>query len=359
MRFFIPGFIIGAVINLFVLMPHTGMAFYPEFTGTIKDISFISPSPFISGSGHRSFSVKTADSINVLAENGMLEKTMALEGLTAVSGNGKYIIRYGKVGPLIELVNISGESFWKRKNLEYPHLSYSGHLIFMLNGDQTHITVMDYNGNIIGNTHIDGRLATVIGFADRGDCGYAGFLDGSFDVIGSTGQKLLSGMTEGQGAVKSMGISNSGKYAAVHFGNTESDRLSVYDTSDGSHSTCNLPSVFKTKTAVNVSDSGDVAFLSRKSFICINKSGRSEFSLPIEEKRDGQCSIKMCGDFYAAGYTTRNGMAKFMLVSKEGQVISARYFPGESFLDISVDGNVILVRGSDNLYCYSLRSRAD
>jgi len=357
MKFFLPAFVIGAALNLLVFFPEVGLAIYPEFTSSIEDIERIAPSVFIQDDSS-AFSFKTSSALIHLKRNGVIEDTIPMSGLEGVSGDGRYYIRYAKVGSEIEFYGMQGR-FWKQKSREYPYLSYSGRLIFLLNGDQSAVRIINYDGNEIGVKTIAGRVCSVIVFAVRGDYGGAGFVDGSFQAVGPDGSLIASGVVSAGGMVKSMAVSDNGRFIAVHGGDVKSDHIGIFHTENGSMYEYPLAYTHISKTALHISDDGRLVVLDKGALLFLDKKAGLDFSITVDEKRDGHASIKE-GDFaYAVGYTTKQGISKFLIITKKGKTIYKRDFPGESFLDVTLDGSLIFLRGSDNLYCYSLHGRAE
>ena len=357
MKFFLPAFILGAVLNLFVVFSEAGLAVYPEFMSSIKDIEHIAPSVFIREDSP-GFSLKTSSALLRLKRNGVLEDAVPMSGLEGVSGNGQYYIRYAKVGTEIEFYGMR-ERFWKQKSREYPYLSYSGRLIFLLNGDQSAARVINYNGNEIGVKTIPGRVCSVISFAERGDFGGVGFVDGSFKAVGPDGSLIANSVVSDGGMVKSMAVSDNGRFVAVHGGDIKGDRVEILHTEKGRSYEYPLAHTHISKTALHISDDGRLAVLDKDALLFLGSNARLDFSVAIDEKRDGHASIKENNLAYAIGYTAKQGISKFLIITKKGKTIYKRDFPGESFLDVTVDGSLIFLRGSDSLYCYSLHEKAE
>jgi len=357
MKFFLPAFILGAVLNFFVFFPKTGLAIYPEFMSSIEDIRQIAPSVFIQND-LSAFSLKTSSSLIRLKKNGAIESIIPMSGLEGVSGNGQYYIRYAKVGSEIEFYSMQGR-FWKQKSMEYPYLSYSGRLIFLLNGDQSAVRIINHNGNEMGVKTIVGRVCSIISFAERGDFGGIGFVDGSFKVAGPDGLLIADSVVSGGGMVKGMAISNDGRFVAIHGGDVKSDHVEILDTEGNKAYKYLLAYTHISRTALHISDDGRLAVLDKDALLFLDKKARLDFSIVIDEKRDGHASIKENDIAYAVGYTTKQGMSRFLIITKKGKIIYKRDFPGESFLDVALSDNLIFLRGSDNLYCYSLHEKAE
>lgn len=357
MKFFIPGFILGIALNLPIFPIHTGFGFYPEFSSAVNAMENIAPSEIKSGP-QPTFTVKRGDTLFRLQSNGSAASVVALGGLAGVSGNGEYYIRYEKVGTEVEFCG-NNQRFWKQKSREYPYLSYSGSLIFMLNGDQSAVRILDINGNTVGVGTIAGRVCTSIAFAPKGDYGAVGFLDGAFEAVGPNGASILKGRSENNGMIKGIALSNNGEHVAVHVGDAKIDWIELYDIPKNSCTVCRLKGVHKSKTAICISDDGKAAVMDTGHILLMNTGGvYSEIS--IDEKKNGQASIVAASepDIWVAAYTTAQGISKFLAVTSGGKTIYSKDFPQESFLSASVADELILLRGSDNLYCYSFFPQA-
>jgi len=50
----------------------------------------------------------------------------------------------------------------------------------------------------------------------------------------------------------------------------------------------------------------------------------------------------------------QNGTSKLIMYNDEGVILFSREFPSESFLDATLRDGLLFLRGSDNIYCYSI-----
>lgn len=356
MKFFISAFIAGILFGLLLFPPHIGFAFYPEFSSPIAALENIEPA-LVSDAAYPAFSVRKENELYRLKKDGSIADMTKLNGPAGISGNGDYFIRYEKTGSEVEFCG-HGQRLWKQRSREYPYLSWSGRLIFMLNGDQSAVRILDINGSEIGIRTITGRLCTSIAFSTHGDFGAVGFLDGSFTAVDSEGKILISGKAENGGMVKGLALSSSGTFAAVHSGNTNKDFIELYDIAGGNKTLCPLENVHSSKTAMHVSDKGIAAVLDKSSLVLINTKGVYR-SILIDEKKNGQAAVTESMGIWFAAYTTAHGLSKFMAADDYGRIIYSVDFPEEAFLDAAADGEVIFLRGSDNLYCYSFHLQAE
>jgi hypothetical protein len=354
MRFFILGIAAGAVASLFFLSPTAGVEIYPEWHAAIKAIGGIERS------GNRypdelRFFVKGDQDYYLLKGNGELAASgRVVDGLTAFSGNGLYYIKYQKVGSDLEFFNSRGERFWKLESLEYPYLSYNGRLVFLLNGDQTSVRFVDNNGNEIGDTMVSGRTGTALSFSDHGDFGGIGFLDGSYYIVNAKGWAVHRGVSPKGNMVKGIAVSGNGRYASVHHGNNKKDFVRIIDIHSGDYDDVELGHIHPVKTSLHVTDAGFCAVIDIDRILRISPSGGVKYAIAIPKKRHGHSSLSYRSGVYAASYTMQNASSRLVILREDGTVILSKEFPAESFLDAVIRDDLVFLRGSNSLFCYSI-----
>ncbi len=354
MRFFLPGILLGILINPFVFTPKSGRALIPLFTGSIEKMESIEPVPG-KGEARADFPITTSQSVSIVNSRGMITGSAVIEdGLFSVSGNGRFFARYEKVGDSVEYFNIRGERFWKIDGREYPYLSSNGKIILLMNGDHTVIRIADYNGNITGAEKIVGRLCTSISFSDENDRSVFGFLDGSYHVLDNRGKVTVNGTVPEGFIVKGCAVSSNGLFAVIHYGNPEKDFLRIINCEKDVFDTAELDQVHPVKSTIHVNGRGDPMVFERDFLKLFSRTGRMKFRLEIYEKRPGYASLTEQDGIYAAGYTGTDGIGRFMLVKSDGSVLSSRPFSPESFIKAVIKKDIVFLRGSDNLYCYRL-----
>ncbi len=355
MKYFLPALLAGILINPFVFTPKPGPALIPRWTGSIDNIGDIEPVPE-KKTGKAGFLVTTQNGIRALNRDGRTAGSAVIdEGLFATSGDGNYFVRYEKVGTSLEFYSIRGERFWKIDGGEYPYLSSGGRIILLMNGDHTVIRVADYNGNITGAKQIVGRLCTAISFSGENDRSALGFLDGSYHVLDGKGRSTNNGAVPEGFIVKGVAVSDSGSYGAVHYGNPEKDFIRIINIKKNVFDTAELDQVHGVKTSLHVNGRGETLVLEKKSVKMFTRSGRVKFFLAMDEKRPGYSSISEEDGIYAVGYTGSDGAGRFLVITAEGQVLFSRTWSPESFISAEIKGDTVFLRGSDNLYCYTLQ----
>ena len=357
MKFIIPAFIVGALLNLLLFMPETGAEIRAQWCGSVKNPETIEKSADHGFAKTRLF-LRDADRMVHLKGTGEIESIINLSDmLFSPSGNGNYYAVYRKTGTEIELLNRNGDRFWKIKSLEYPYLSYNGKLVFLMSADQNRLRILDYNGNEIGRKEVFGRFCTAVAFSQEGDSGCAGFLDGSFYFISEKGLVLFAGELPGQQMVKGIAVSRDGGFGAVHYGGMEQDHLAVINLTSKDVHTIPLKHAHVVKTAIHVSDNGHATIHDIDSILHVSDDAGLEFSIKVEPKRPGFSEITCDRGLYAASYTLENGEAKVILFNDEGKIFFSKQFPTESFMKAVIKENLILLQGSDTLYCYSVHQR--
>ncbi len=355
MWYVIAGFLAGALLNIVPLFqPAGGVELYPEWYGKLEAPERIEKSPDAALGKIGLPPVKLPGAIAILTGDGNLRLLRNTAGkLYAVSGNGQYYASYEKTGSKIEFQNIQGEPFWNISSREYPYLSYNGKLILLVSSDHSNIRPMDFHGNIRADSLVFGRFATVISFSGRSDYAGAGFLDGSYYFLDASGKILQSGRVADNALVKSIAVGNNGKYAAVHSGSEKGDFIDIIALESGKQYRCPLQRVHPTRTALYISEEGDVTALDYDKILLISRKGKIRETVKVPPAKPGLASIVSDGRLYAASYTKREGDARFLIFRGDGTVVFSREFSGESFLDTSLEKNLILLRGSQGLYCYS------
>jgi len=271
-----------------------------------------------------------------------------------VSGNGQYFARYEKVGNSVELLNWRGDRFWKVKSSEYPYLSYSGKLIFFVNADHSRIRLLDHNGVEVGQKEISGRFCTAVAFSTPGDAAAAGFLDGTYHFMDGNGASLYSGRAPLGAVVKSVAVSPGGLFGAVHYGKGDKDYLDIIELAEKRIGTLQLSKQHVTKIGMDIADNGDVTVLDGDVITRADGDGDEVFTIKIKPARMGFSSVRHDRGMCAVSYTMLSGEAAFYLFNDEGEVLLSKEFPSESFLQSVMKGDLLLLRGSDNLYCYNV-----
>jgi hypothetical protein len=353
MWYFFPGLIAGALAALFLFSPSPAVEIYPEWWGGIKNLKAMEKSPVIRSKA--SFFVKAGEQDYYLIRgNGDISLTgSATDGMTAFSGNGLFYVKYQKVGNDIEFYNARGDRFWKIESMEYPYLSHGGKIVLLMNGDQSGIRIVDYNGNL-SNIRISGRTCTSIAFSDRADFSGVGFLDGSYYFIDARGKIMRYGMTPKGTMVKGLAVSGNGSYGAVHYGDSRKDTVRIIEIGSGDSDEVDLAHAHPVKTSLYVNGDGYCTIIDTDRVLNVSSSGSVKLNIAIPPKREGHSSISYFNGVYAASYTMQTGASKLLLFREDGVMLFSREFPAESFLDSSMKDGLLFLRGSDNVFCYSL-----
>jgi hypothetical protein len=335
-------------------VPETGASITPQFYTSYEKIGKIEKDHQPAGKKSE-FSVKTEKGIYLIGNNGSLHAKKELsDGLAAVSGNGRFFVKYLKVGDSAELYNIKGERFWKIRSLEYPYLSYSGKLILLLNGDHSRVRAVDENGRIILKDGIQGRFCTVISFAERSDIAAVGFLDGSYCLISRGNGVVYRGNLPRGAIVKGISPSNNGKYLTIRYGDTESDTIRLISIPENTIRNIKLKNVRYTKAPLHITDTGITTVLGKKSILNMERSGEMVFRILIPPARDSFARISFNGRYYSVTYSMESGGSKLIVFDKEGKIFFSREYAGEVYLDNEINSRFIFLKGSGHIYCYRL-----
>lgn len=356
MRYLFPGLIAGALAALFLFSPSPAVEIHPCWWGGIKNLAAIETS---SDKGSKAvFPVRAGEQdYYLLKGNGAVAVSGSVtDGCAAFSGNGRYFAKYQKVGNNVEFFNAQGDRFWKIDSMEYPYLSYGGKCILLMNGDQSGIRMVDYNGNI-APLCISGKTCTALSFSDRSDYGAAGFFDGTYYIINAKGKIISSGAVPAGTMVKGLAVSANGLYAAVHYGGSRRDHVRIIEIESGDHDDVELAHVHQVKTSLQIRKDGYCTIIDVDRILQMSSSGSVRLNLAIPPKRPGHSSISCLNGTYAVSYTMQNGGSRLMLFRDDGVVFFTKEFPSEAFLDASLQDSLVFVRGSDTVFCYSMHAR--
>lgn len=360
MKFFIIGLLAGTLIGFLpVVKPTGGFELYPEWHGAVAAPEGIERSPRAELAKQLLPPLLVTGGAFLLDASGAVKGSfVAQDRLVAVSGNGEYLAEYQKVGRAVEFFNIKGERFWKMKSLEYPHLSRSAKLVLLLNGDHGKIRVVDFNGAEAGVKSISGRFCTGIAFAKGSDCAAAGFLDGNYWLLGADGTVALKGAAPAGAMVKSLAVSPDGRYLAVHYGGTAGDFVRLCDSKRKSEDEMKLKSAHLTRMPLSVNNVGSVALIDRDRFVVTDDDCDIDLEMALPPQREGHAAIDYRNGLYALAYSREKGGAQFYLLRESGEALFSRSIDEEPFLDCAFGEDVILLRGAQNLYCYSYHDPA-
>jgi hypothetical protein len=354
MIFFIIGFIAGSALNFFVFFDMAGSVITPEWTVPISAGAAM-PGAVIKSEGNPSYTAASDTYVKIFSGDGIVTGSKEVkDSLLESSGNGKFYVTYKQTGKSMELFGIKGERYWQMNSREYPYLSNSAKLILMLNGDHSAVRILDLNGKEGPGRLVSGRLCNVIAFSETDDHGAVGFIDGTFSFIGSNGQVIYSGRVPDGAAVKSIAVSSNGKFGAVHGGDHQSDSLHVINIADDKSRKTDIGTKHITTTALHVDDNGNAVLIDKKRIASWSSGGSLNFEIAVPEKRDGFASLSVKDGRVLAGYTDVKGSSRVYLINTKGEVLLSKDFSNESFMDVSLSGNRLFLRGSERLYCYSV-----
>ncbi len=355
MLYLLLGLFLGIALNFLpILEPARAIEIYPDWHGDIDLIEDIERSENPVTSKFILNPVKIPGGAFILSGNGvLLKRIIAGDHLISLSGSGEYIGKYEKTGTEVEFLNIRGERFWKVKSKEYPYLSFNGKILLLLNGDQSKVRILDNNGNAIGAREIIGRLCTIISFSRNSDFAGIGFLDGSYYILNESGEIITKDSVPANSLVKGISIHSTGNYIAVHYGNNSEDRVRLIDIKGEMLYSIPLKNVHHTKTAMNVSGNGNFSIIDYDRIVITGEEGMIEKIVGIPPARPGLSAIDYVDGLYAASYTKDSGTTQFLFFRDDGTLLLAKEFPGESFIESYIRDSVILLRGSQNLYCYN------
>jgi hypothetical protein len=355
MLYLLLGLISGIILSLApIWTPSGAVELYPEWQGSLNSIKYIeeSPNSFLPKT---ELSVVYGSDIYLFSSGGKLLKKINFDNhLVSLSNTGMYYAQYDKIGTYVELLNTAGDKFWRTKSMEYPYLSSSGKIVLLMNGDHSRIRIMNINGNTAGEKEIYGTLCTVISFSRDSDFSGIGFLDGRYYLLNDKGELISTGIVPDSSVVKGIAISANGKYFVVHYGSSKGDYLRLINTARDKHYTLQLKHTHLTKTAINVNDNGNFAAIDYDRII-LCRDDEIETVIKIPAMSPGMSSINFTDNIYFASYIGADGRANLFVFLDDGTFLFHKIFPKETFIESRIYGNVLLIRGSESLYCYSFQ----
>jgi len=357
MKYILPGIMLGVALSFFLFRPSYGTEIYSKFHVEKSDLIPGSVDAYESKTTGHFFIYNAGGSVyKIDGEGNTLASYQPGGELFEISGNGRYYASYGKVGTEIELKSDSGARFWKIKSREKPLLSCNGRLILLINGDHSKIRILDRNSNLLGVSEISGRLCTTVVFSELNDYAAAGFADGSYYFLNDKGEIISEGMVKRGSVVKSLAISNNGKYGLVHYGDTDQDHIRVIDIVSQKKSDTQLSSVQRTRAALSVNDMGLSSFLDSSRIIFFDSDGDIIMEKNVPVKRMGFAKLKTSDSITVLSYGRNTGGAQFYLFKNDGVMLFSKRFSESSYLDcgISSDEKIVTLTGQSGFQGYEL-----
>ena len=352
MRYVVFGIVVGFVINIFLFPMKSGFHIAPKWH---SDFSENLPVDNESSNIKDLISFKNGNSVFYYDAYGRLVKRFSDKGsLYAISGNGDFFAKYGKVGSEITFHSKDGAPFWKLHSREYPLISYNGKVLLLENGDQSALSVVDNNGNPIGEKRLYGRLCTVVAFSERGDFSAVGFADGYFYFLNEKGSVIYHGSIKNRGIVKGISISSNGRYGVVVSGNIKNDSLTVFDFKDNTIDTVGVGKATKTKNTVYISNIGD-SYLLKDNFVYrFDSDGDLNLKIGIDRAKEGYGKFISIGNLMAISYPIKGVDSRVMIFNYEGEILFSKKFTKIPYLDIKKMDAMVIVRGTQDLFAYNL-----
>lgn len=358
MKYTISGFVLGIILALTPFSAfHSGFILTAEWHGNLESIDSIEPSP-----SHDLTetipAIKFKNAVYLLKASGaLLARFEDSNKIISPSFSGEYLATYEQAGKYIEFFNIKGDRFWKLFSLEYPFLTANAKIILLLNGDQSGIRVVDFNGNLTGCKNIFGRFCTTMYFPKNSDYSAIGFLDGNYYLLNEKGEIAHQG-TVAQAMIKSLALSSNGNYLAVHYGWHSGDILRIIDVRANKFREARLSAVYCSKIPIHLNEEGYCTIIEKNKLLCFNHSIIPQFSINLPPSKEGNACIDFANGIYSITFPLAKGGALFMIVRKDGTIIFKKTFEQEDYLNCCLGNKFILVRGMKNLYCYRYENPA-
>ncbi len=352
MRYSIIGLLVGILLGIApVFIIHTGFVLTPLWYGSLQKIQAIEPASV--DYEKMSFAVTTDNGYHYIGANGVVHKFIsAADAFVKPTSDGKFYITYKKIGNEIAMYNAVNEFFWKLPSTEYPYISPDGSIIILLTADGSSARIADFNGNVYPNDELNGQFTTAIAFSQKGSFAGIGFIDGRYYICNNKGQIIYKGTSPSSTVVKGMAIDDTGSYALIHCGNSSRDYMVGITIAGKKSFTYELSAPHYVKTSMAINTYGKALFLDFEKLLEIDIKGKDVTPYAIIKKRYGQSQISVSNDIFMISYPANAGGSVWYVWQWGKGKIYSREFIEEPFLDNSLSGSVVLLRGQDMLACF-------
>ncbi len=178
----------------------------------------------------------------------------------------------------------------------------------------------------------------------------------SFYFLNSRGNVTFSGRTNPGTVVKSMAISNNGKYGALHYGDSNHDFIRIINIPDQEAVDVALKTVQFTRSAISVNNTGLCSFLDTITLNLYDSQGEVLFSRAVPKKRIGLAKVHTERNFTTLSYGLQRGGAQFYIFDNNGSLLFSKRFSQKSFLSCSLSEKeeIITLEDRDSLCAYIL-----
>ncbi|MFW5808084.1 MAG: hypothetical protein ACOCWH_03415 [Spirochaetota bacterium] len=356
MRYVLTGIFLGLLAGFAPLQSYTPAdSLYPEWHGAADALTAIKPSPFLADTDAR-FGYLDRAGLTILSADGSVEQTVPTPGEIRVQPSGDYSFyaRYGKVDQTVSLHTLSGERFWVKEARQYPLLSHSARLVFLVISDLSGIFICNKDGFPVGDEYIGGKMAVAISFSSALDYAIAGFLSGNYHVIDDKGTVVYENAVPDGDIVKTAALSPHGTYAGVHHGRIDADMISVVHLENGTVSTVQLEAVHKTRTGLAVTDTGNVHVIDGLYYTVYDSDTTIIYQHEIMPQIHGHARVSVDDACAVLTYRTGDTSSAAYVFDAEGRLLLERFHETEKALDNELSAGVILLKGTSRLEAWSL-----
>jgi hypothetical protein len=204
----------------------------------------------------------------------------------------KLYAEYGVTDTEVSLHSITGERFWIKESPQYPKLSHTGKLILFYISDLSGVYIHDKNGLPTGEKYLGGKMALSTSFSTEQDAALIGFLNGTYYLLNDQGVAHIKGKVSDEFIVKTTALSPAARFAAVHYGKIDLDKIRIIDTEEKKIAEIVLQSVHKTKTGIAVSDDG-LAYIIDGLYFSVYSTDKKIFEMEIEPQIYGFAKVSI------------------------------------------------------------------
>src|SRR5208337_1926294 len=132
------------------------------------------------------------------------------------------------------------------------------------------------------------------------------------------------------------------------------DFVRIIDISSKDYEEIALSHIHPVKTSLYMTDEGYCTIIDVDRVLHMTPSGTVKYAIKIPQKRSGHSALSYDSGIYSASYTMQNASSRLIIFKDDGTVLFSKEFPTESFMDSVIKQNVVFLRGSNNLFCYSI-----
>lgn len=187
---------------------------------------------------------------------------------------GRGIFGYNKIGNSITYYSQNGEILWKKKSNSYPVASVWGNLNFLVSGDGNQVLLIDLNGNQTGIKQADGRF--LVDITQNSKEAVLLFSGGEVYWLSEGAELIKKYQDQGKHLkfYKSVALSESGEYLALHYFENMKDFVSIFHRTEKFEKKIELPKIYTHKLYMSLSSTGSLLINAPNAIMLFTKEGK-------------------------------------------------------------------------------------